>query len=80
MCLRGRHHKKDTGYAWVVCISCFLINLICDGIGMSFGVLVPDIKKRLGTTTSQATFIGSLHIGLCYLIAPVNLILAKALE
>ena len=79
MCLRGRHHKKDTGYAWVVCISCFLIYLICDGIGMSFGVLVPDIKKRLGTTTSQAAFIGSLHIGLCYLIAPINLILAKAL-
>ena len=68
---------KDRGYAWIVCMASFFIYIICDGIGMSFGVFVPYIKKNLGTTTSQAGFIGSLHIGLCYLTAPFNIALAK---
>ena len=56
-----------------------LINplLLGDGIGMAFGVFVPPIKKYLGTSTSSTAFIGSLHIGLCYLAAPFNLTLAK---
>ena len=44
---------------------------------MAFGVFVPPIKKYLGTSTSSTAFIGSLHIGLCYLAAPFNLTLAK---
>ena len=76
---RGKHHRRDTGYAWVVCASSFLIYMICDGIGMSFGVLVPYVKKRMNASTSEAAFVGSLHIGVCYLVAPINLIIAKAI-
>ena len=76
---RGKHHRRDTGYAWVVCASSFLIYMICDGIGMSFGVLVPYVKKQMNASTSEAAFVGSLHIGVCYLVAPINLIIAKAI-
>ena len=44
MTLWGDRDEKDKGYAWVVCFACFLIFVICDGVGMSFGVLVPEVQ------------------------------------
>ena len=71
------HEYKDRGYAWVICLSCFWIQFICDGIGKAFGVLVPHIKANLNTSTATAGFIGSLHIGTSYCFGPVNNALAK---
>lgn len=70
-------HQKDKGYAWIVCMASFLIYLICDGIGMAFGVLVPCIRKDLNTSSATAAFIGSLHIGISYMSAPINTTMAQ---
>ena len=69
--------QMDKGYAWVVCASCFFIYAICDGVGMSFGVLVPYIMKNMGASHAKAAFVGSLHIGTSYMTAPINTTLAK---
>ena len=71
------NHQKDKGYAWIVCLASFFIYVICDGVGMAFGVLVPSIKRDLETNSAAAALIGSLHIGTSYMSAPVNTTLAK---
>ena len=71
------HDHKDQGYAWVICLSCFWIQFICDGIGKSFGVLVPYIKADLGASTATVGFIGSLHIATSYCFGPINNALAN---
>ena len=68
---------KDQGYAWVICLSCFWIQFICDGIGKAFGVLVPHIKVNLSVSTATAGFIGSLHIATSNCLGPISNALAN---
>ena len=70
---------KDNGYAWVICLASFLIYFICDGIGTAFGVMAPYLKSRLNCTTGMATLIGSMHLGLAFVLAPANVFLNSRL-
>ena len=59
----------DGGYGWVVCGIAFLISLIADGIINSYGVIMPEIMKELGCSSSTGAFIGSLQGGIMYFVA-----------
>ena len=59
----------DGGYGWVVCGIAFMISLIADGIINSYGVIMPELMKVLGCSSSTGAFIGSLQGGIMYFVA-----------
>ena len=65
VCLLKMSQKTvlDGGYGWVICFVSFYINVIADGIGFSFGVIVPEIIKRFGCDTKAAVSVGSINCG-----------------
>ena len=62
----------DGGYGWVIVAVAYTISMIAmiaDGIGYTFGIMVPHIVKLYGCSTSAAVLIGSLNLGSTSLIA-----------
>lgn len=55
----------DKGWAWMVCLSCFITNFIVDGVIFSFGVLLLSVLSYFNETRSKTAWIGSSLVGTC---------------
>ena len=61
--------KIDTGYSWLICFSSFWIRVICVGLAMAYGVLMPSIKAHFDCSTVMVASIGSLHLAVMFLFS-----------
>ena len=73
----SKSELKDKGYAWVICYCCSLSLAIGEGVGLSFGVLIPKIQRQMGCDVASTALIGSLHLGMASLPAPLYMSLTK---
>ncbi|XP_064594686.1 monocarboxylate transporter 9-like [Liolophura sinensis] len=66
----------DKGWAWMVCLSCFIANFIVDGVIFSFGVLLLSLLEYFDETRSKTAWVGSSLVGTCMFMGPaVSLLL-----
>lgn len=53
----------DGGWGWVIVASSLMCNIIVDGIGYSFGILLPEFVTFFDESRSKVSLIGSLLCG-----------------
>lgn len=58
----------DGGWGWVIVFSSLMCNIIVDGLGYSFGVLLPQWVEVFGESPGKISLIGALLVGV-YLCA-----------
>jgi len=63
--------NRDGGWGWVIVFASFLCNMVLDGIGYSFGVMLQPLAKEFGSGTAAMSFVGSLLMGGYLLIGPI---------
>lgn len=61
----------DGGYGWVIVFASFMCNMVVDGIGYSFGILLPKLIEEYGSSKSKTAFVGSLLPGTTMLVGPI---------
>ncbi|KAH3879322.1 monocarboxylate transporter 12-like [Dreissena polymorpha] len=66
----------DGGYGWIIVVTAFTINLICDGIGFSFGIMYSELLDYFGESKSFTSWVGSLFYGSCLIGGPLASALA----
>ena len=59
----------DGGYGWVVCAVVFVIGMITEALINCYGVIMPEIIKTYGCSSSAAALIGALQSGTTYTLA-----------
>ena len=67
----------DGGWGWIVCISCFFGNITVGGIMLSFGIILPSIKRFYDEGTFAISLVGSFMVGVTYGSAPLAAFLAN---
>ena len=61
----------ESWYGWVVVAACFLCNMVIDGMGYSFGVMLQPLMHEFHVGAGQVAFVGSILNGVVMLSAPV---------
>ncbi|XP_022323778.2 monocarboxylate transporter 14-like [Crassostrea virginica] len=61
----------DGGWGWVIVFSSLMCNIIVDGIGYSFGVLLPQWVEVFGESRGKISLVGSLLVGVYLCAGPV---------
>ena len=61
-------HVQDSGFAWVVCAACFLIQVILGGFLYTPGMFYIMFKDGLDASDSALSFITSLNICVIFLV------------
>ena len=56
---------------WFVVLASFLCNMVIDGIGYSFGVLLQPLKEEFQAGAGAVAFVGSILAGVIMLTGPV---------
>jgi hypothetical protein len=54
----------DGGWGWVIVLCSFMCNIIVDGLGYSFGVLLPQWVEVFQETRETVSLVGSLLCGI----------------
>ena len=61
----------DGGFAWFIVVAVFFSNFLLDGIMYTFGAVMPAMTESLHSSSTAASFIGSLQVGTCFMSGPV---------
>ncbi|CAC5388567.1 Monocarboxylate transporter 9 [Mytilus coruscus] len=61
----------DGGWGWVVVFSSLMCNILVDGIGLAYGVLLPKFAEYFQTSKSKVSLVGSLLIGMYLCAGPI---------
>lgn len=61
----------DGGWGWVVVLASFAVNLIADGVSMSFGILFVDLVDYFGQGKAKTAWVGSLFFSMPLLTGPI---------
>ena len=61
----------DGGYGWVVCIACLVGWMVVGGISMSYGIILPSLKKHFRQNTVVISLVGSVLMGVCGFTGPI---------
>ncbi|KAJ7394426.1 hypothetical protein OS493_000235 [Desmophyllum pertusum] len=70
-CRTARHHKHDSGWAWVVGTCGCLCNVFALGCSYSFGVIYPSLLDEFKRGKAQTAWIGSLCMSLTFFFGPL---------
>ena len=54
----------DGGWGWVIVASSLVCNIIVDGIGYTFGILLLEFVDFFHASKSKVSLIGSLQVGM----------------
>ncbi|KAJ6216162.1 hypothetical protein RDWZM_007319 [Blomia tropicalis] len=65
------NRPPDGGWGWVVVFASFMINLIADGISLSFGVIFPELVEYFGESKSKTSLVGSLLLSIPLITGPI---------
>ena len=69
--------KKDSGWAWMVCLGAFISQTVTIGIDCSFGEVIGSLMDLLGCNASKVSWIQSVHSSMLFLFASVSSIMLK---
>ncbi|XP_061169913.1 monocarboxylate transporter 14-like [Saccostrea echinata] len=61
----------DGGWGWVIVFSSLLCNIIVDGIGYAFGVLLPQWEEVFHESPGKISLVGSLLVGVYLCAGPL---------
>ena len=61
----------DGGWGWMVVVASLFCNIIVDGIGYAFGVLLPIFKDYFQAPNSKVALVGSLLVGVYLCAGPI---------
>ncbi|XP_060073573.1 monocarboxylate transporter 14-like [Ylistrum balloti] len=61
----------DGGWGWVIVLASFMCNVIVDGIGYAYGVLLPEFAEFFNAPRSKVSLVGSLLCGVYLLAGPI---------
>jgi len=67
----GPPPPPDGGWGWIIVAASFLCNMVLDGIGYSFGILLNPLMKHYGEGRGTIAMVGSILTGAIMLIGPV---------
>ncbi|XP_072036428.1 monocarboxylate transporter 12-like [Amphiura filiformis] len=76
------HHSPssvDSGYAWVVLASCFVLRALVDAFWTSLGILFLKWQTHFDVSVSNTAWIGSVFMLILYSSAPISSALAHRL-
>lgn len=66
-----RTTPPDGGWGWVVVFASFMINMIADGVAMSFGLLFVDLIEYFDQGKGKTAWVGSLFLSMPLLTGPI---------
>ena len=71
------HHQLDTGWAWVILVASFMINVLCAGVFSSFGVFLVVWQEQLSGSVTKLQWSLSLVIGIPMITGTISPTLVK---
>jgi len=74
-CERGPPPPPDGGWGWVIVGASFLCNMVLDGIGYSFGILLEPLMDHYDAGKGMISMVGSILAGVIMLVGPISSIL-----
>ena len=63
--------EEETWYGWLVVGASFLCNMVIDGMGYSFGVMLQPLMHEFHVGAGEVSFVGSILNGVVMLSAPL---------
>ena len=63
--------SPDGGWGWVVVLAGFLVHFFLDGIGYSFGILLPALVEDFNSEPGTVVWSGSLLVGTNMMSGPL---------
>ena len=63
--------EEETWYGWLVVGASFLCNMVIDGMGYSFGVMLQPLMYEFHVGAGEISFVGSILNGVYLLSAPL---------
>lgn len=64
-------HPPDGGWGWVVVFASFMVNLIADGITLSFGIFFPYFLEYFGESKGKTAWIAGIFMAMPLLSGPI---------
>nr|XP_027197346.1 uncharacterized protein LOC113791732 [Dermatophagoides pteronyssinus] len=73
-CKRQLNYSRppDGGWGWMVVFASFIINLIADGVSLSFGVIYVELVNYFNESKGKTAWIGSLFLSIPLLTGPIG--------
>merc|ERR1719350_895586 len=68
----GPPPPPDGGWGWVIVAASFLCNMVLDGIGYSFGILLDPLMRHYGEGKGMIAMVGSILAGAIMLVGPIS--------
>jgi len=68
----GPPPPPDGGWGWVIVGASFLCNMVLDGIGYSFGILLEPLMSHYGQGKGMIAMVGSILAGAIMLVGPIS--------
>ena len=68
---RDSEEDEETWYGWLVVGASFLCNMVIDGMGYSFGVMLQPLMHEFHVGAGEVSFVGSILNGVVMLSAPL---------
>jgi len=68
----GPPPPPDGGWGWVIVAASFLCNMVLDGIGYSFGILLEPLMKYYDKGKGEIAMVGSILAGFIMLVGPIS--------
>jgi len=68
----GPPPPPDGGWGWVIVGASFLCNMVLDGIGYSFGILLEPLMEHYGQGKGMIAMVGSILAGAIMLVGPIS--------
>ncbi|XP_067669225.1 monocarboxylate transporter 9-like [Haliotis asinina] len=69
--MKSQRKDIDGGYAWVVCVACFAIEVLCSSINTSVGVITPAILEYVDDDLVKVSWVGSTLLGTFTMCGPL---------
>ena len=71
------HVRKDSFLAWMVCFGAFITHIATIGIDNSFGIVIGSLIVSLDSSTTNISWIQSVHSSFMFLFASLSSIMLK---
>lgn len=61
----------DGGWGWMVVFASFMVNLVADGVSLSFGILYIHLVSYFNESKAKTAWVGSLFLSMPLLMGPI---------
>jgi len=70
---------KDSGYSWIICLVCVLINFFVNGFTHTIGLLFTYLLEDIGSTRAKTSLVASILTSVTYIASPLSCLIVKRL-